>query len=195
MLPFTTPPVLSAGTTQRIINLYAAYGIQTQKIAGQPGVAIGLRDGERYAYANLGTVSPALLGQLLPVLRPYAALCQPLPDNTIPAVTVARVLADDRDDDYRYELVSAADLPPVVNVSQRSLEGGWTLRHSLRILPNWNFAWQDARGQEDRMRNVLEAYDYLRANLFAAPVGGQKLVEGVDFIALERGALVEKIVA
>ena len=180
----STPPA-TTGTTLHLMNLYFAHGVLAQKIGSSQQIRVtALHKGNEHSYAEFKNMHTALLSDLLPVLRPYAALSHQLADQTIPAIMVARLLCDDRDDDFSYTLASVGDLPPVVNVFQRALEGGQQLRNTLKILPNWNFAWLNARGDEDRMRNVLEAYDYLRSLLFATPVGGHKLREGVDFVAL-----------
>lgn len=188
------PLTFTTGTTVRIMAQYAAYGVQTQKIGGEKRVVVnGLRDFGYHPYAEFETMYSERLQNLLPLLRDYRALSLPLPDNSIPALTVARILCDDRDDDFQYELVGGDDVPPVVNVYQ--MGGGKELRNTLKILPNWNFAWFNSKGNEDRMRCVLEAYDYLRSQLFALPVCGKKLVAGVDFLVLEPSTPVENKVA
>lgn len=181
----TSTIALSTGTTVRIIGVYAGCGVQAQKIGGQKRVAItGLNDWDFNPYAKFETMHSEQLRNLLPVLRPYAALGEPLAELTIPAVAVAQLLGDDCDAERRiftYALVPEASGPVTVEVRYQ----GGELRNRLQIFPNWDFAWLNSQGDEDRMQNLLAAYDYLRANLFAAPVGGRQLVEGVDFIALE----------
>lgn len=187
MSPASETLQLSTGTSLRIVGLYAAYGLHLQKIGGVRQVRLtGLDEGVNYPYAKFETMHSELLRNLQPVLRPYAALGEPLADTSIPAVAVAQLLGDDCEAERRiftYALVPEAGGPLTVEVRYR----GGELRNRLQIFPNWDFAWLNARCDDDRMQNLLAAYDYLRANLFAVPVGGQQLVEGVDFVALEPG--------
>lgn len=125
--------------------------------------------------------------KFLPVLRPFSALLEPLPDGSIVALVVASFLVNDWAAQYRY----VARKTPLNGVSVDVFEQCGDMDDEqqvsvVNLYDDWNWDVLRIEGEEKMQAvayNPSTAIDYLRRNHFALPVNGRPLVEGVDFIA------------
>lgn len=88
------------GTTLEILAPYLPYGIEVFWRTTERGKALnyattlkGYLPGSDFALQRNGDIQRwAAAEELTPVLRPFLALCNPLPDGTVPAVEVAKII-------------------------------------------------------------------------------------------------------
>ena len=91
---------MEAGTTLEILAPYLPYGIELETgidngLRGRKALHSLTKDGYLEVYNIYGGVQATLFTDVLPVLRPFAQLVEPLPDGTVPAVELAKQLFDD----------------------------------------------------------------------------------------------------
>ncbi len=93
--------VITTGTSLEVLAPYLPYGIEvemlTESVANTKGehaklASLNAHHDHRarvcWADGNLGWFP---VREMLPILRPFSQLCDPLPDGTVPAVEVAKM--------------------------------------------------------------------------------------------------------
>ncbi len=174
------------GTTIEILAPYLPYGIEIQHQGwGGRHVLTGLVTGE-YAEgaAQAKGAGDVRLGYVLPVLYDFSDLCTTLPDGTVPAVEVARLALGGEAEDIDWNTVKArpTNEEGTQSIDVVSIDGEDDYEWSLVTISN-TF---DTDCDGNFTVNHVAIIDYLRRNLFALPVNGKLLAEGVDFIRKTR---------
>lgn len=178
MSPLVEEAAATTGTSLEILAPYLPYGIEVEVIepygfAGERYKVWGIdmrrefpvlcdNDEKKTEYAFFG---------LLPRLLPFAALCTPLDDGTVPAVEVAKLLLNDWAGEYIYTPVPnkmGVGTGFSVHVFTYHPEVGQAILRRISFTPDWNWLsfikWD---GVLDHLENIPQAIDYLRRNHFA----------------------------
>jgi len=183
------------GTTLQILAPYLPYGIEVEWESGNKkkrATMSCLGHSWRYSPPRIvptvdlvrdnQPVGILLVTWCLPVLRPFPQLCEPLPDGTVPAVEVAKILIGGSDEEYTYETCKLPFTKGITVLAHIDDE----LVYQLDLQPDWDWWLSDllaqANHEEITVRHPAEAIDYLRSQHFALPVNGRPLLEGIDFI-------------
>lgn len=125
---------------------------------------------------------------VLPVLRPFSQLVEPLPDGTIPAELLFEMAFEHN---YTAGLPIGVPNPAYAECefTAQIMAGGMLSAKrfgfgdcELRIYPDWQFA-RKVDGILRWAHHPSAIVDKLRSWHFALPVNGRPLVEGVDYIA------------
>lgn len=133
---------------------------------------------EPTAWVDLGYDERWLpVSQLMPYLKSFDQLCTPLPDKTVPAVEVAKIVT------------TGSCSTRTVTFTTTYIGSGWVVDFSngyfVRIDDTWDMivGLQHAGKQLPvDLKNAFAAADYLRFLHFALPIAGTPLVEGQDYI-------------
>ncbi len=160
----TTP----AGTSLEVLAPYFPYGLTVQNIHNSKCGLVTCLDTEcanvRISERNYAAWRFA---SILPLLRPFSQLTEPLPDGTVPAVEVAKILLAHQHDvlDHRYEAASVR-----ARESKRALRWievtvpGRNDNLDVSIYSDYSLENED-RGVDTA--DVLAVADYLRSKHFA----------------------------
>ena len=103
---------------------------------------------------------------LLPVLRPFSVVAVPFSHGGEPlAVEIARLLLGaHRDDEFTYRVEPQSDGAVVYVTTPPRLHEYQPVGYCKVLLSDRDFMIQGPKGEMWEVRNVLRAYDYLRAH-------------------------------
>ena len=103
---------------------------------------------------------------LLPVLRPFAVVAAPFSHGGEPlAVEIARLLLGaHRNDDFTYRVEPQSDGAVVHVTTPPKPHEDEPVRYCKVLLDGGDFMVQGPKGEMWELRNVLRAYEYLRAH-------------------------------
>lgn len=191
------PLVEEAAATEHKLAILQAYPLGTLEVVftnwrnkddtHPRGRLVGLfiTDVDEYAGVDFGEHDRGLCEvearYCIPCLRDFAALCTPLDDGTgrIPAVEVAKLVAGSGHD--WQVLKSEENL-----VHLKSGEYLFVIKHIIQPEWGWHFTCylltDSLRLVRQEPLNPGAAYDWLRANHFAAPVNGRPMQPGRDYL-------------
>lgn len=187
-----TTPNATRGTSLAVLAPYLPYGIElhTPRV---PGLLIGLNGGRFQCPVETcqpeGPSESILRGlfsydyaEVLPILRPFSQLCDPLPDGFIPALVVASYLTNDWAARYRLE-VRPGNLDCIhVDVFEQAgyMDEEEVQVYVVNLYSDWN--WDVLRCDEEgecyeSCHNPADAIDYLRRNHFAVNLDPIQYIE------------------
>lgn len=197
------------GTTLEVLAPYLPYGIEVEVSDAYEmpsmiirNVLVGIDENEGDFPAPLVIANYSKNGRLgkmwlptkwvLPVLKPFSSLTEPLEDGTVPAaIELAKALTyypDPAEDgeapqpDWKTaHCFLDGDKIEVVWDEYEPGEGGEEYTQQFTIDgAYWSGHWHSEDGNEPAGPAMI---DWLRRHHFAAPVNGRPLLEGIDFIA------------
>ncbi|UOR07174.1 hypothetical protein MUN82_08765 [Hymenobacter aerilatus] len=171
-------------TTLQLLQAYPLGTLEVETPDG-PGILVGLRYfklSKRYIADVDGVETQSVNGysvaDVRPRLRSFDQLCTALPDKTVPAVEVAKIVT------------TGSCSTRTVTFTTTYIGSGWVVDFSngyfVRIDDTWDMivGLQHAGKQLPvDLKNAFAAADYLRnVGQFALPLNGTPLVEGQDYI-------------
>jgi hypothetical protein len=183
------------GTTLEILQAYPLGTLEVALAAAQhmgirgritglgngdvSGAEVYLQTDERGFSSHWTTPS-----RLLPVLRPFSQLCDLLPDGTVAAVEVAKMVMAANRPESQTPIASYADAITKQSGQIISVECHRATSYTLEVLidATWAVCTVYDHGIW-HAHNMVAIVDYLRRNQFALPINGRPLIEGVDYIA------------
>lgn len=181
------------GTTLEILAPYLPYGISLMTPKGEAKL-LGLNSGFFQCPVETELLAPeppteSLLSgrynwdyeDVTLLLRPFRSLTTKLADGTVAAVEVAKLLLASVTDALDWNNATTNEDEDRIEV-QVPVRGQYPWL--LHIQSDATITCYNNVGIEKEVVG-LTAYDYLRRNLFALPIGGQPLQEGTDYIAKE----------
>lgn len=179
--------ITPGGTSLEVLAPYLPYGVELMEL--KDGAPVARRWPvltALYAASKTALLGaheyPVPLVSLLPVLRPFSQLCQPLEDGTVPAVEVAKLALGNP------HFVASGTPALATSGDSFRISFGERKKPYVLIMPGFSVFWVDGDDDVNTPNNYIAIVDYLRSEAFALPVNGRPLVEGVDFIAKSAAA-------
>ncbi|GGG60553.1 hypothetical protein [Hymenobacter glacieicola] len=179
-----TTTATSTGTTLEVAAPCLPYEprFAYQGEAGEYEILRLALDGQTVDIIKAGTDGDSFevsLSELTPILRPFEALVKPLADGTVPAVEVAKLLANDWAARYSYQVHEVRRNRVTVRLMQWDAEVGETLVGDISILADWSFFLED-EGEISHLENLLQSYTQLRSLHFAVGLEPHQFIAKQD---------------